>query len=181
MKKMAVRALICTQLGLLLLAGCSSDSKPPTFPVSGTVTLDGKAVEGASILFLSAENPDHSATARSDASGNYQLGTFEAGDGAVEGTYKIKVTKYSSGPEVSPYDTASTEVIDTEELSGEDAAAAISEGYGQSYQGPPKGGWKPPKQDNAIPDKYADPDKSGLTFQVAKGPNTHNLELSSKK
>ncbi len=181
MKKMAVRTIICTQLGLLLLAGCSFDDNPPTFPVSGIVTLDGNAVEGASITFFSSENPYHSATARSDASGNYQLGTFAEGDGAVEGTFKIRVTKYSSGPEMSPYDAASTKVVETKDLSGADAAAAISEGYSQSYQGPPKGGWKPPKQANEVPDKYSDPEKSGLKYQVTKGPNTHNLELSSKK
>jgi hypothetical protein len=181
MKTMAVRALICTQLSLLLFAGCSSDSNPPTFPVSGTVTLDGKAVDGASITFISAENPNYSATALSDASGNYKLGTFAAGDGAVEGTFKIRVTKFASGPEVSPYDTPASQVIDTENLSPEDAAAAISEGYGQGYQGPPKAGWKPPKQSNDVPDKYSDAEKSGLTYQVVKGPNTHNLELNSKK
>ncbi len=181
MNKMAVRTLLCTQLGLLLLCGCGSDGRPPTFPVSGAVTLDGKAVEGASITFISAENPSLSASGRSDASGNYQLTTFDAGDGAVEGTFKIRVTKYASEAEVSPYDTASTTAVDTEELSGEDAAAAISAGYGQNYEGPPQRGWKPPKQSNGVPDKYADPDKSGLTYKVVNGPNTHNIELSSKK
>lgn len=181
MKTMAVRTLICTQLSLLLLAGCSSDDRPATYPVTGVVTLDGKAVEGASITFVSAADINLSASARSDAAGNYTLGTFAAGDGAVEGMFKIRVTKFASGPEVTPYDTASTEVVKTEDLSGEEAAAAISEGYGQSYQGPPQRGWKPPKQSNDVPDKYADAEKSGLTFQVAKGPNTYNIELSSKK
>ena len=45
------RRFICL-LVLMLLAGCS-DSPEKTYPVLGVVTLDGKPLEGGSVLFES--------------------------------------------------------------------------------------------------------------------------------
>ena len=73
------------------VAGCGSDGLQ-LVPVEGTVMLDGKPLEGASILF----QPDaggRPATGVSDANGKFTLTTMEPGDGAQVGMNKVSVAK----------------------------------------------------------------------------------------
>ena len=77
--------------------GCSSGvRRPPTYPVSGTVTQKGKPLEGAAVVFVPTDASAEAATGVTDAAGKYQLTTFIAGDGAQAGEYKVKVSKYSN-------------------------------------------------------------------------------------
>ena len=81
-------------LALILLAGCSS-SPEKTYPVQGVVRLDGKPLDGGSVLFESIE-PGSSGrryTARGtiDGQGNYRLSTFGRYDGAVAGRHRVVV------------------------------------------------------------------------------------------
>jgi hypothetical protein len=88
-------SLACVALTLLTLPACSSGGPEPTYPVSGTVTVGGKPLEGGSILFEPAEpGPSgnvHSARGTIDDAGGYQLSTFGVGDGAVAGKHHIMV------------------------------------------------------------------------------------------
>ncbi len=83
------RTLGAGMLLALVQAGCGG-----TAEVKGRVTLDGKPVAGATILFVpepgSSARP---ATGFTDAEGNFRLTTFRPNDGAVVGAYKIVVTK----------------------------------------------------------------------------------------
>jgi hypothetical protein len=94
-------------LPLLLIMGCG-DGKPPRYPVSGVVTLDGRPVgEGAHVIFhpqgeTSPDVPKPQALA--DASGHFQLSTLASGDGAPAGTYAVTVTlqqEQRSGEEIT--------------------------------------------------------------------------------
>ena len=87
--KLAVSALVTVGI---VLTGCSSSSRPPTYPVTGTVTWQGKPLAGAAITFVPTGEGE-AASAITDAEGKYALTTWEAGDGARPGEYRVKVSK----------------------------------------------------------------------------------------
>ncbi len=72
------------------LPGCGSKF-PETFPVTGTVTLDGKPVSGAAVVFTPDEG--RQATGTTDDAGRFELSTFELGDGALPGKHRVTVAK----------------------------------------------------------------------------------------
>jgi len=78
--------------------GCG-DGGPKLYPATGTVTLDGKAVEGAEVAFVSDTAPV--ATGTTDASGKFKLNTGGK-EGAAAGEYRVMVTKSSAPPSNMP-------------------------------------------------------------------------------
>ncbi len=157
----------------ITMGGCGP-STPKTYPVTGTVTLDGKALPGASVTFHSDAGNNKTAATNTDDQGKYTMSTFKQGDGAVPGSYKITISKYQRGAEESPYGDKPPEAV-------EQTPEAISEAYGKGYSGPPKGNAaKTPKEWNDVPEKYGDLAKSGLTFTVEAKPNTYDITLKSK-
>ena len=81
--------LIVTAIAATIpLTGCA---KKPV-PVSGAVTLDGKAVEGATVTFTS-DDGQYTASGVTDVSGNFSL-ACTVGPGAYPGNYKVTVAKY---------------------------------------------------------------------------------------
>ena len=152
------------------VGGCGPTS-PKTYPVTGVVTLDDMPIAGATVSFIADKN---SAATTTDAQGKYVMSTFNQGDGAVPGTYKVTVAKYQREAEENPYgDNKPPEVEQTPE--------AISAAYGKGYSGPPKGNAaKAPKEWNEVPAKYSDMSKSGLTVTVEAKPVTFDIKLSKK-
>lgn len=135
-------------LSVLLLAaiGCSGpvDERPKTAKVRGKVTYNGKPVEGAVVSFVSDDVP-RAATGKTDANGEFTLTTYEPGDGAIIGTYKVAITKPA----------------------GE--AAADDAGYDPDNPNPQyekQMEKTEPAGKSEIPAKYADPKTSGLTATV---------------
>lgn len=160
------------------IMGCSGSENIPTYKVSGVVTLDGKPVEGATVTFLDVDNGPYNAVALTGSDGRYELTTFENGDGAVEGSYNVMVTKYGKEEEVSPYETGGEAAPTIEEGDAE----AYEDAYGSAMENAEATGWRPPKTWNDIPDKYAAAATSGLTYTVKPESDgqTFNLELVSK-
>ncbi|PQO31401.1 hypothetical protein C5Y96_13765 [Blastopirellula marina] len=74
-------------LGILL--GCSGSGM---LPVEGTVTLDGKPLDGAAISFVPAEG-GRPCSGQTDAQGHFTLASYVAGDGVPPGEYKVTVVK----------------------------------------------------------------------------------------
>lgn len=78
------------------LSGCG-DGRPGLVEATGTVTVDGKPVEGASVSFQpiaeEMEGFGRPAVGTTDASGKFSLMTYEPGDGVPEGKYKVAVQK----------------------------------------------------------------------------------------
>ena len=76
------------------MVGCSS-APEETYPVEGTVTLDGKPLEGGSVLFLqttsSESDKNYTARGKIDSEGHYELSTFGKNDGAVAGKFRVAV------------------------------------------------------------------------------------------
>ena len=91
-RTLAVFLLPLCVLGFVLLAGCgpSGGDVPPTAPVQGTVTYQGKPVESGAVTFYpgGGERPGGGLL---EAGGKFTLTTFEKGDGAVVGTHKVTV------------------------------------------------------------------------------------------
>ncbi len=89
-----VYSLSLLTAGLVTLAGCG-DGKIATYPVSGTVKVDGQTAEGAILIFCPTEGSDQFKRERpfgaTDASGKFQLTTFLPADGAPAGDYKVMI------------------------------------------------------------------------------------------
>jgi len=86
-------ALALTAIGLV---GCGSEGFE-LVPVSGTVTLDGQPLAGASVSFQptgGGATPGPGSSAVTDASGKFQLKTSEATQrtGAVAGSHAVRIS-----------------------------------------------------------------------------------------
>ncbi|QDT98886.1 DUF4198 domain-containing protein [Gimesia aquarii] len=82
--------------GCTACSGTSEDKwtkqRPETYPVTGTVNFEGKPLEGATIVFRSSSGEPQAAVGRSNAEGEFQLRTFEDGDGAIAGEHTVSIT-----------------------------------------------------------------------------------------
>ncbi|MCR9296183.1 MAG: carboxypeptidase-like regulatory domain-containing protein [bacterium] len=168
------QTLACAALALFV--GCGS-SNPPTAQVTGTVTLDGNPVEGATVLFIPDDASNKAATASTQADGTYALTTFEAGDGAMPGSYKVKVHKFDL-PEGghNPYGESPT-AEDVKPMTQEEELAAMEAAYSAAAAKPSQ---KEEKAKNALPQKYADQNTSGLSYTVTDSGGTYDIALTSK-
>jgi hypothetical protein len=76
-------------LAAVASAGCGRSDQP--IPVSGKVTVNGVPVAHAGIVFHPKDGKGRPATAETDEGGTYRLTTFNAGDGALKGEYRVTV------------------------------------------------------------------------------------------
>lgn len=128
-------------------------------PASGTVTFNGKPLEGAEVVFRSEAVP-RNASGKTDAQGKFVLTTYEGNDGAILGEYKVTVAK--------------TQV--NEAMTGN--AADPSAGYGAAMAAAAAG---KVETKNELPVKYATAETSGLTATVtAEGPNAFMFDLKAE-
>jgi hypothetical protein len=157
-----MKRLICVLMlvWIVTAAGCSGSKRPPTYPVTGTVTMKGQPLADATVVFVPAEGATHeAASGTTDAAGQYKLGTFAGDDGAQEGEYRIKVAKY-----------------DTKKPTQADKEAYVSYEEEQKRQFPTDELPTPPSK-NLLNKKYESEITSGLTHTVTKGANTVDLKL----
>jgi len=90
---------ISVALLALILAGCGGSDRPSMYPVTGTVTYDGKSLENASVVFVQ-ENGLVS-VGRTDSSGHFSLKT-QGSEGAPAGSYQVTVTAVKETKKVTP-------------------------------------------------------------------------------
>ena len=75
---------------LFALTGCGSSGLAP---VTGTVTLDGKAAGGAVVAFIPTDGtPGNGGTAVADANGKYEITTPQGKKGLPPGQYRVTVS-----------------------------------------------------------------------------------------
>lgn len=82
-------------LGTGTLAGCGGGTdagQQPVYPVTGTVTMFGAPLPDAMVAFAPQESQP-TAIGRTDESGNFVLTSYDFGDGAAEGKFKVVINK----------------------------------------------------------------------------------------
>lgn len=109
------RPLVALAAAALLLAGvpgCGA-GKPAwerVVTTTGSLTFNGKPIEGAVLVFTPKDESVPSKVrpmARTDASGHFEVGTYDIADGAPEGDYDVVVTwtplvKHAGGASPGP-------------------------------------------------------------------------------
>jgi hypothetical protein len=127
---------------LVALSGCGESSGVATYPVTGTVMVDGKPAGGARVIFCPKQGSAEEITRLrpvgiTDANGQFGLMTFVKGDGAPAGEYNV-IVRWSG-----------------------DAS--------QNSEGARDRGSRPKDQ---LKGKYGNPEQSGLSATVAEGETT---------
>jgi len=153
----------CTAAALLL-AGCGGPGAVKTVPVTGTVTLDGNPVEGATVSFAPQATEGRTAVGVTDSQGKFKLNTAGAGAGAMPGKYNVAISKTTGG---------AVAAAPTSQEEGMQRAEEQMAGGGFL----PKG---PVEVKDELPPIYKDPKTSGLTADVgASGTNDFAFPLKS--
>ncbi len=84
--------LLTAVVWLPTVFGCGDD-KIARYPVTGTVLVDGRPAEGATVIFYPVGGSEEFQKERpfgvTDANGKFDLRTFQPGDGAPAGEYKV--------------------------------------------------------------------------------------------
>ncbi len=136
---------------LALFVGCGGETGPAVYPVTGTVTYQGQAVEGAVVAFR-GESATKIATGTTDSEGRFQLATYQPGDGAVPGKHTVTVSK-------------TIEAGDTSVSLSMDEALENPQAQADSQ--------------NELPARYADPATSPIELTVsADDANDFTIELT---
>ncbi len=141
----------------LSLPGCGGGVTVSLVPVSGVITLDGKPLSNAKIVFMPQASADkkkapvEDSSGMSDAEGKFVLQGLKGNPGAVPGTHKVVVSKMvtKDGKDVVPSTT-------------EDPALALGN-----------------SRELLVP-QYSNPLESTLTATVPEKGGTVNLELKSR-
>ncbi len=161
---------IVSLLALCVIVGCSSNSGPKLYPVSGVVTYKGQPVANAKVMFF-PQSGDASAFSHgtTDANGHFKLSTYGLNDGAFAGKCVVTISKIDLPEEAKK--------IDVQKLQKEGYAGGGMPGYG-SMMGVVKGK-KKAEAKNELPKKYADKETSGIEVEVktsGKNEFTYDLE-----
>ena len=159
-------ACLLSVVMMTALVGCG-DSLPPLTPVTGTVTMDGEALDGANITLMPSENTSgRTASGVSDASGNFTISTTFNQDlgtapGMIGGVYKVMVTK----TEVVEEETT----MSMEDMSTMDGASTMYEGtFGDMTEdGENDGGYGDPE--SLIPIQFGQADSNNPLKTVTIG------------
>ena len=85
---------------VLLLAACTltgcgggdEAGRQPVYAVTGTITMHGSPLSGAVVSFAPSDGQP-TAVGRTDDNGKFQLTTYEFGDGAAAGAFRVVVSK----------------------------------------------------------------------------------------
>ena len=81
-------------VALCLITAACDDGRPPMAPVTGRVTMDGAAVEGATVLFYAADGgSSRPGAGTTDGDGEFRVTTWTPGDGGLIGSHRVTVSK----------------------------------------------------------------------------------------
>ena len=93
---------------LVFVVACSSDKRPPRFPVQGQVFVEGKAAHRA-IVWFHPVDPVEPGRPRPrgvvDQAGEFRMGTYDSKDGVPAGKYRVAIVwtgPVKSGDEDGP-------------------------------------------------------------------------------
>lgn len=158
-------ALSCFTVALTALVGCGPGG-PSLNKVTGTVTLDGAPLPGATVTLQPlAGGTGKPATGIADANGAYTVTDMTSkniGGGAAVGDYQVSVLWYKPSKDSSQATGAD---------GGEDKSVGNDKSSASKVSGP----------DTLLPAAYQNPATSGIIFSVVKGTNPpFDIKLDSK-
>jgi hypothetical protein len=102
----APRRVFLAAMCLAALTGCGgTKGGPATVEVTGSVTLDGSAVDGANVLFspdIGSSDGRLASQASTDSAGRFKLTTHVGGgkfkSGIIPGNYVVAISKLDTAP-----------------------------------------------------------------------------------
>lgn len=168
-----VGRLALVSLVLLSVSACGQ----PKGKVTGQVLLDGKPLPGGIVMFRPVKTSLNPVTAQLDENGNYEA-TVPAGECKI-GVDNRGLLSTATGPVGV----------------GGDVRTVGGRGGKAGAVAPPPGIMEQAKREQGVPDiakttnvgkyvaipqKYYDPEQSGLTLTVKTGSQPHDIQLSSK-
>ena len=153
----SMTAVVVLTLLAIWVVGCGPAAKPVPaglVPVSGTVSMDGKGLNGATVMFIPTSGQSSDAGGVTDDAGKYVLKSGEGqGTGALPGEYRVVITRLikPDGSVVPPSPEKSPMQLMTEENAKE-----------------------------SVPAQYSDLLRSKLKATVAASGGTHDFDLKAK-
>ena len=93
---MQLTTLVVVGAGMGLVAGCGNDlPQQKTYPVTGSVTLDGRPLAGATVVFHAVDKSNFKwgelPQGTTDQQGKFKLFTYSSEDGAPVGEYTVAI------------------------------------------------------------------------------------------
>ncbi len=155
-----MRAFCLGVVAAALVTGCG---EVPRSRVSGKVTYQGKQLAGVTAIFLAADNSTYPVDLKAD-------GTYEVA-GVPRGAVKVSLQQAEGRP------GAKSEVAPAARKGGVSAEEAKDNQKGASRMPEPTGNPVVPVAGPRLPAVYADPDKSGLTFDLKEPDQQWSVDL----
>ena len=146
-------------LSMSMFVGCSGASSVKVYPAGGTITYDGKPLEGATVMFVPAKGAPSDGT--TDASGKYTIKT-NGKPGAPVGSNKVIVSKAPAG------------------ISSNLPANPTPEDLKLMGQKMMQKGGKPLVAKSEIPEKYSQVEGSGLSADVTSNASQNVFDFDLK-
>lgn len=161
---------LCVIPLVVTFLGCGDGSGlPPRYPVSGTVTYNGKPLERGNVNFTPTDSANGRAASGAISDGQYSLMTHHPGDGALPGSYKVSIVAKETDPSKVAVKVKTGRKGELTEAQKQ----AIALQFQQLSIGKAAAAAK-----HLVPAHYSSPETSGLTFEVkATSSNTANFEL----
>jgi hypothetical protein len=171
------RALVILQLLLVVFAVGCEPGKPSPAPVSGKVTINGKAAANIVVTFTDAADVTKNATGKTDADGKYILTTDRTGDGARPGDYKIT---FSDGELIT---TVAAAPATTTGGPPKGPPGAGDPNYQKAMEQVMKVGKNPEEKEEVkkgrVPTQYGSPTSTPFTKKVEPGKNEFDFEITA--
>ena len=159
-------------VGMLSLGGCGQRvDRPDVEYVEGLVTLDGRPLEAATVG-LSPVSGGLPAYGNTDAAGVFRLTSSRGGlpgTGAVAGDYRVTIRKMKDEAATAASTAAETEP--PAEPSIEDYERWLKEQKQDARQ--------TPRVTSLVPERYTNPETSGLTASIVAGRNRLEFNQTS--
>lgn len=153
------RVLSCVCLISIVAFGCSGSDNVEVYPVKGVVLFEGKPmVGGGSISFVPTTSQNgKNAGGIINPDGTFEMTTYDDGDGAMVGTFRVMILQT---------------VVDEPTIQGDTDAPVAAASIGPVKTVPPE---------QQIPLIYADPASSPSTVTIeARELNELKIELSKQ-